>query len=159
MYRVVIKELQQWKRKNNRKPLIIQGARQVGKTWILQEFGKSDFQNVAYINFESSTRLRNIFEADFDTARIIESIAIECDQIIKPSKTLIILDGIQATDKCITSLKYFCENAPEYHIVAAGSLLGVAINQHTSFPVGKVDFLNIYPLSFSEFLWNLNEKK
>jgi uncharacterized protein len=157
MKRLFIHELQKWKNAKNRKPLIIQGARQVGKTWIMKEFGKLHFENVVYINFESSLRLQSIFINDFDINRIISIFEIETGITIIPTKTLIILDEIQEADKGLTALKYFNENAPEYFIVAAGSLLGVSLQKNNTFPVGKVDFLNLYPLSFEEFLINSNE--
>ncbi|MDP2175643.1 MAG: ATP-binding protein [Bacteroidota bacterium] len=158
MYRNSIEELAIWKNKNKRKPLIIQGARQVGKTWLMKTFGANYFENVVYINFESNVRLQTIFSSDFDIPRIIQIFEIETGQIIHPQKSLIILDEIQEAEKGLTALKYFQENAPEYYVMAAGSLLGVSLQNDHSFPVGKVDFLNLYPLSFDEFLINLNEK-
>ncbi len=143
-----------WKNAPNRKPLILQGARQVGKTWLIKEFGKNEFEQVVYLNFESSERLKSIFSADFDVKRIISSIEIEVNHKIQSHKTLLIFDEIQEADKGITALKYFCEQAPEYYIVAAGSLLGISLNKNNSFPVGKVDFLRMYPMSFFEFLEN-----
>lgn len=152
MERMLLKQLAKWKDKKRRKPLIIQGARQVGKTWIMKEFGKRYFQHVVYINFENNERMKNVFEADFDTGRIISALKIEHGSSFEAEDTLLILDEIQEVPKALTSLKYFCENAPEYAIIAAGSLLGVTLHQGTSFPVGKVDFLHLYPLSFYEFL-------
>jgi uncharacterized protein len=157
MKRLFINELQQWKASKNRKPLIIQGARQVGKTWIMKEFGKLYFENVVYINFESSLRLQSIFSTDFDIARIISIFEIETGVSIQAKTTLIILDEIQEAQKGLTALKYFYENAPEYFVVSAGSLLGVSLQKNNTFPVGKVDFLNLHPLSFQEFLLNNNE--
>jgi len=152
MERQVIQALIDWKNSPKRKPLIIQGARQVGKTWLMKEFGKKNFQQIAYINFESSHALKSLFEQDFDIQRIINAIQIETGVQVGEGNTLIIFDEIQEALGAITSLKYFQENAPDYHVLAAGSLLGVALHQHMSFPVGKVDFLNLYPLSFKEFI-------
>jgi predicted AAA+ superfamily ATPase len=157
MYRSLIKALVNWKNNKNRKPLIVQGARQVGKTWLMKEFGKTHFEQVVYINFESSVRLQQIFVDDFSIPRIIGVLEIESGKKINPDSTLIILDEIQEAEKGLTVLKYFHENAPEYYVVAAGSLLGVSLQQGSTFPVGKVDFLNLYPLSFEEFLININE--
>lgn len=152
MYRYKIEELKAWKNSNNRKPLIIRGARQVGKTWLMKEFGKEFYEKCAYINFDDNTRMNKLFEEDFDLDRIIQGLKIESGVNIEPKNTLIILDEIQETPKALKALKYFCENANEYHIISAGSLLGVAIHEGTSFPVGKVDFLDLTPLSFFEFL-------
>lgn len=152
MERYAIQALKNWKNSSRRKPLIIQGARQVGKTWLMKEFGKKNFQQTAYINFESSHTLKSLFEQDFDIQRIINAIQIESGVRIDAETTLIIFDEIQEAQGAITSLKYFQENAPEYHVLAAGSLLGTTLHQHLSFPVGKVDFLRLYPLSFKEFL-------
>jgi hypothetical protein len=157
MIRSAAKELIDWKNNPKRKPLIIQGARQVGKTWLMQEFGKSHFKKIVYINFENSVRLRDMFKDDFDIPRIITMLEIESGQKVTASDTLIILDEIQEADKGLTVLKYFHENAPEYFVIAAGSLLGVSIQENSSFPVGKTDFLTIYPLSFEEFLINSGE--
>jgi len=147
-----------WKKSGGKKPLIIRGARQVGKTWLMKEFGRHEYSQTAYINFESSKSLQNIFAGDYDIQRIITAIQIETSVQINPENTLIIFDEIQECEGAITSLKYFYENAPQYHIMAAGSLLGVALHPNTSFPVGKVDFLDLYPLTFSEFLLALNKK-
>lgn len=152
MERLLFSKLAKWKDKKKRKPLIIQGARQVGKTWIMKELGKRYFENTVYINFENNERMKNVFEADYDISRIISALKIEHGKSFKPENTLLIFDEIQEVPKALTSLKYFYENAPEYAIVAAGSLLGVAMHQGTSFPVGKVDFLHLYPLNFYEFL-------
>ena len=151
--------LEQWKNKKKRKPLIIQGARQVGKTWIMQEFGKRFFHNVVYINFDNNEIMKKVFEIDFDISRIISSIKIEYGKSFEPEDTLIIFDEIQEAPKALSSLKYFYENAPEYAIMAAGSLLGVALHQGTSFPVGKVDFMHLYPLNFYEFVCAMGEKQ
>jgi len=158
MERLQFEKLTIWKNSRVRKPLIIRGARQVGKTWLIKEFGKKEYSQTAYLNFESSKSLKNLFSYDFDVQRIITAIQIETDVQIDPNNTLIIFDEIQECDGALSSLKYFFENAPQYHIIAAGSLLGVALHQHTSFPVGKVDFLDLYPLSFAEFLLALNKK-
>lgn len=158
MERSQLEKLIAWKKEANRKPLVIRGARQVGKTWLMKEFGKREYAQIAYVNFESSKSLKNIFINDFDIQRIITAIQIETDIQINPENTLIIFDEIQECEGAITSLKYFFENAPQYHIIAAGSLLGVAFHHKTSFPVGKVDFLDLYPMSFGEFLLALNKK-
>ncbi|MBK7810827.1 MAG: ATP-binding protein [Saprospiraceae bacterium] len=158
MYRLFIEKLENWKQFKMRKPLIIQGARQVGKTWIMKEFGKSHFEKIAYINFESNVQLKSIFKDDFDIQRILMVFEIETGVTIHPSNTLIILDEIQEADKALTALKYFYENAPEYYIIAAGSLLGVSLQKNSTFPVGKVDLLQLYPMSLEEFLINSNEK-
>jgi predicted AAA+ superfamily ATPase len=147
-----MEDLVQWKKAKNRKPLIVRGARQVGKTWLIREFGRREYAKVAYINLESSGAMRNVFRADYNIERILLAIQIETGVIVEAANTLIILDEIQEAEGGLTSLKYFQENAPQYHIICAGSLLGVALNNHTSFPVGKVDFFDLYPLSFIEFL-------
>ena len=146
-----------WKNKQGRKPLIIRGARQVGKTWLMKEFGKNEYAQTAYVNFESSKLLKALFVDNFDIQRIITAVQIETGVQINPENTLIIFDEIQEAEGAITSLKYFCENAPQYHIIAAGSLLGVALQKHTSFPVGKVEFLDLHPLNFTEFLMALDQ--
>ncbi len=152
MERLAMQYLDNWKKKKDRKPIIIRGARQVGKTWLMKEFGKRNYNQVAYVNFESSSALRNLFKDDYDTKRIVSAIQIETGLQIDVQITLIIFDEIQEADGGITALKYFYENAQQYHIVAAGSLLGVSMHKHTSFPVGKVDFIDLLPLNFSEFL-------
>ena len=157
MYRNKIEELKKWKESPSRKPLIIRGARQVGKTWLMKEFGKKFYQKCAYINFDDNSRMNELFDGDFDLNRIIQGLKIESGVNIEPENTLIIFDEIQETPKALKALKYFCENAREYHIISAGSLLGVAIHEGTSFPVGKVDFMNLTPLSFFEFLEALGE--
>ena len=158
MYRNKIEDLKKWKNSENRKPLIIRGARQVGKTWLMKEFGEKFYEKCAYINFDDNTRMFKLFEEDFDLERIIQGLKIESGVNIEPENTLIILDEIQETPKTLKALKYFYENAKEYHVISAGSLLGIAIHEGTSFPVGKVDFLDLMPLSFLEFLDALNEK-
>jgi predicted AAA+ superfamily ATPase len=157
MKRALYPSLLNWKNTPNRKPLILQGARQVGKTWLMKEFGRREFEQVVYLNFESSTRLKTLFAIDFDIKRIIASIEIEANQKIQSDRTLLIFDEIQETEKGLTVLKYFYEQAPEYYIIAAGSLLGVSLQKNTSFPVGKVDFLRMYPLSFFEFLESIGQ--
>lgn len=157
MQRKAIKQLVEWKNRKNRKPLIIKGARQVGKTWLMKEFGKTEYKNFAYINFENNERMSLLFSADMDIKRIIAGLELEANCKIIPEETLLIFDEIQECPKALTSLKYFYENAPEYNIVAAGSMLGVALHSGTSFPVGKVDFMELYPLSFLEFLKALGE--
>ncbi|MDY2629546.1 MAG: ATP-binding protein [Lachnospiraceae bacterium] len=157
MERLFMKKLEHWKNKKKRKPLIIRGARQVGKTWIMKEFGKRFFEDVVYISFDNNERMKNVFEMDYDIQRIVSALKIESGKKIDPEKTLLIFDEIQEVPKALTALKYFYENAPEYAIVAAGSLLGVAMHEGTSFPVGKVDFLNLYPLNFQEFLMACGE--
>ena len=152
MYRYAIEDLRNWKHKKNRKPLIIEGARQVGKTWIMKEFGRQEYQNIVYINFDSNARVAELFSADLDTQRILRGIEIYVGKKIDPENTLIIFDEVQEVPKALSSLKYFCEEAPEYHIVCAGSLLGIALHDGTSFPVGKVEFLKLHPLSYKEFL-------
>lgn len=152
MERTLIHELLVWKEKENRKPLILKGVRQCGKTYLLKDFGNRYYDNVAYFNFEETDSLISVFEKDYDTKRIILELELFLGKSIKPGTTLIILDEIQECGRALTAMKYFCENAPEYHIVCAGSLLGIALHKQLSFPVGKVDFLTLYPMSFSEFL-------
>ena len=159
MERFALTALSKWKKSKSRKPLIIQGARQVGKTWLMKEFGRREYEQVAYINFESSDSLKSIFREDFEISRLITAFQIETGIRIRPENTLIIFDEIQEAERGITSLKYFCENAPQYHIIAAGSLLGITLHQKTSFPVGKVDFLTLYPMSFNEFLLALGQEQ
>lgn len=159
MYRYAINDLIAWKNSPNHMPLIIKGARQVGKTWLMQEFGKTQYEKVAYISFDNNPRLDTLFKKDFNIKRLIDGLNIEVGFNITPKDTLIIFDEIQENPLALTSLKYFCENAPEYDIVAAGSLLGVAHHRGTGFPVGKVEYLNLYPLSFKEFLLAMNENQ
>ncbi len=158
MHRFAMDKLLKWKNKDNRKPLIIMGARQVGKTWLMKEFGKQYYEKVAYISFYNNRRMNDVFEMDFDIKRIIMNLNIESGVTITPGDTLIILDEIQDTPKVLESLKYFCEEGAEYHVVAAGSLLGVAIHEGVSYPVGKVDLLDLYPLNFREFLCAMDEE-
>ncbi len=152
MYRTAIEELHKWKARQNKKPLIIRGARQVGKTWLMKEFGRVAFNKTVYISFDNNQHMTELFSSDLDVQRIIIGLELYSGQKINPADTLLVFDEIQEVPKALTSLKYFNENAPEYQIVCAGSLLGVALHQGTSFPVGKVEFLDLYPLSFTEFL-------
>jgi predicted AAA+ superfamily ATPase len=152
MFRKSLDDLLNWKKSKTRKPLIIRGARQVGKTWLMKEFGKTHYEKVAYINFDNNERMESLFNGNLDIERIITALQIETGIKIGAENTLIIFDEVQEVPRALTSLKYFCENAPEYHIIAAGSLLGVALHPGTSFPVGKVEFLDLYPLNFLEFL-------
>ena len=152
MYRIAIEKLYKWKNSKRRKPLIIEGARQVGKTWLMKEFGKQAYADTVYINFDSNSRMADLFSADLDTDRLIMGLELYAGRKINPDNTLLVFDEVQEVPRALASLKYFYENAPQYHIVCAGSLLGIALHQGTSFPVGKVDFLKLYPLSFSEFL-------
>ena len=157
MERYAMKKLEEWFNRKNRKPLILKGARQVGKTWLMKEFGKKHFKYTAYVNFDNNKNMVAVFENDYDIDRILMAINIETGVKILPGETLIIFDEIQESQKAIASLKYFCEEAPEYAIIAAGSLLGVAIHNGVSFPVGKVDMLELNPLSFKEFLLAMGE--
>lgn len=152
MQRYLMEKLVAWKAKQNRKPLIVNGARQVGKTWLLKEFGKQEFENVAYISLDTNEAARMIFENGFDAQNIIASLSLAARQPINPGSTLIVLDEIQTSPRAITALKYFCEELPEYPVAAAGSLLGLSAHKGSGYPVGKVDTLDLYPLSFREFL-------
>ena len=158
MIRSSLGSLLKWKSSTYRKPLILRGARQTGKTWLLKEFGRTAFNKMVYINFEETPALQDLFLADFDITRIITTISIFTNTPIDSQDTLIVFDEIQAAEKGLTSLKYFCENAPEYYVVAAGSLLGMGLHSNLSFPVGKVNFLDLRPMSFSEFLSALGEE-
>ena len=157
MYRNSVKELKTWKLSDNRKPLIILGARQVGKTWLIKEFGKTEYKQTVYINFEEEKKMRDLFVADYSIPRIISALEAFAGYKIVPEETLIVFDEIQMASQGITSLKYFCENAPQYHVVVSDSLLGMMLHEGVSFPVGKVDFLHLYPMSFYEFLLAMNE--
>ena len=160
MKRLAFEQLLEWKNKQNRKPLIVQGARQVGKTWLMKEFGRQHYSKVAYISFDANKTANDIFEADYNISNIIQALNILSGVDITPQDTLIIFDEIQESERALNALKFFKENAPEYHIMAAGSLLGVAVKQkNMSFPVGQVEFLNLYPLSFIEFLSAIGEDK
>ncbi len=160
MKRLFTNKLIEWKNSPYRKPLLLKGARQVGKTYVLLEFGKEYYDNVVYLHFEGNTKvLENIFAPDLNPHRIISELSLYTRQTILPHKTLIIFDEIQASERALTSLKYFCEEANEYHIVAAGSLLGLALNRgNFSFPVGKVDMHTMYPLTFEEFLLAMGQE-
>lgn len=158
MERTAYQELVNWKNKKNRKPLIVNGARQVGKTWLLKSFGSRNFKNLAYINCDESSEIKSAF-TDFDTRRLIRIFSSLSGVEIAPEKTLIVLDEIQEAPLALTSLKYFCENAPEYHIAVAGSLLGIGLHEGTGFPVGKVEEINLYPLSFEEFCNALGKRQ
>lgn len=150
--RLILKRLEEWKKSPYRKPLILKGVRQVGKTWVLKEFGKRYYENTAYFNFDENEEYKQFFETTKDTERILQNLMLASGQKILPEKTLIIFDEIQDCPKVINSMKYFCENAPQYHIACAGSLLGIALAKPSSFPVGKVNFMQIAPMTFSEFL-------
>jgi hypothetical protein len=152
MYRIAIEKLNQWKERKRRKPLIIEGARQVGKTWLMKEFGRTAYADTVYINFDSNSRMAELFAFDLNTDRLVMGLELYAGRKIVPDNTLIIFDEVQEVPRALASLKYFYEDAPQYHIVCAGSLLGIALHEGTSFPVGKVDFLKLYPLSFTEFL-------
>ena len=151
MNRDALEYLMKWKESKFRKPLIIKGARQVGKTWLMRKFGENYYSSVAYINFENNDRMKQLFDKDYDIDRLIFGLQIESNTQIDEN-TLVIFDEIQEVPKALTSLKYFKENAPQYHVLAAGSALGVGLHEGFSFPVGKVDFLNLYPMTFLEFL-------
>ncbi|MDP0297786.1 ATP-binding protein [Glaesserella parasuis] len=157
MQRDILDKLIQWKTKPNRKPLIIQGARQVGKTWVMKHFGEQAFEQVAYINFDNNPRMKTLFSGDYDINRLILGLKIESGVDIQADNTLLIFDEIQEVSQALSSLKYFYENAPQFYIVAAGSLLGVSLHHQVSFPVGKVDFLPLYPMTFHEFLTALEQ--
>jgi predicted AAA+ superfamily ATPase len=157
MYRTNINKLIQWKLSTNRKPLIVQGARQVGKTWLIREFGKTEFAQTIYINFEKMNRLQDLFLLDLDPCRIISALEAFFKTKINAANTLIVFDEIQSAGKGLTSLKYFCEDVPEYYVVASDSLLGMNLHRKESFPVGKVSFLYMFPLNFYEFLLALGE--
>lgn len=159
MHRFLMDELVKWKNKNNRKPLILKGARQVGKTWLMKEFGRSHFKKVAYVTFYNNQRMKDVFEEDYDIDRILMNINIECNTEVTPEDTLIIFDEIQEAPLALESLKYFCENGSEYAVIAAGSLLGVAMHSGVSFPVGKVDILELHPMNYREFLMAMGEEK
>lgn len=158
MERFAYKKLVEWKNKQNRKPLILQGARQVGKTWLLKDFAKKEYENFAYISCENNERMNDLFH-DYDTDRILRGISALTGESIVQKKTLIFIDEIQEIPKALSCLKYFCENKPEYHIVVAGSLLGIALHEGESFPVGKVDSIQLYPMNFEEFLLAIGKKK
>lgn len=158
MERNLLNKLLKWKEMPNRKPLIIRGARQTGKTWLMREFGKKAFKKMVYVNFENEPRFRDLFIKDYNTARIISMLELHLNEKIDAEDTLLIFDEIQAVDGGLTSLKYFCEEAPQYAIVAAGSLLGISLHANQSFPVGKVDFLDLYPMTLEEFMCAAGKK-
>lgn len=153
MYRFTIEKLYKWKESKHRKPLIIEGARQVGKTWLMKEFGKTAYKDCVYINFDSNSVMAELFASDLNVSRIITGIELYAGKKIDPEETLLIFDEVQEVPKALSSLKYFYEDAPQYQIICAGSLLGIALHGGTSFPVGKVDFMSLYPLSFKEFVY------
>ena len=160
MKRDAMNDLNEWKSNKRRKPLIIRGARQVGKTWLMKEFGRTAYQNTVYVNFDNNNRrMEELFSVDLNVERLIMGLELYSGQKIDPANTLLIFDEVQEVPKALTSLKYFNEDAPQYQIVCAGSLLGVALHQGTSFPVGKVDFLDLYPLSFFEFMAALGKER
>ena len=159
MYRFAIEKLLKWKQSKRRKPLIIEGARQVGKTWLMKEFGRQAYADTIYINFDSNSRMAELFASDLDTERLLMGLELYVGRKIDPVDSLLIFDEVQEVPRALTSLKYFYENAPQYHIICAGSLLGIALHQGTSFPVGKVDFLKLYPLSFKEFMMATDKER
>ena len=159
MYRTLIEDLKKWKNSRHRKPLILQGARQTGKTWLMKEFGRTEYKNTAYLFCQENPALEALFDAPFDKERLLNGFQLICGFKIEPKETLIIIDEIQDIPKAITSLKFFYEQAPEYHIICAGSLLGVSLHKDVSFPVGKVNFLSLYPLSFTEFLLAVGKER
>lgn len=158
MERSIYSNLKKWKESLTRKPLILQGARQVGKTYILKEFGAREYSEVVYINCDDNNDMQNMF-VDYDVDRIIRSLSAISGVSIKPSTTLLIIDEIQEVERGLASLKYFCEKAPEYHVAVAGSLLGITLHEGTSFPVGKVDMLYMYPMDFEEFLLAMGKEQ
>ena len=159
MDRFIYRQLRQWKHKEDRKPLIMLGARQVGKTWIMRNFGKEEYDAVAYINCDEEARAQQMFENDYDISRILFTVQDITGVVLKPQTTLLLLDEIQEVPRGLHSLKYFYEKAPEYHVMVAGSLLGLTLNKGESFPVGKVDMLHMYPMSFGEFLLATGNKQ
>lgn len=159
MYRFAMESLYKWKESPYRKPLIIEGARQVGKTWLMKAFGQKAYEDTVYINFDSNRRMADLFATDLNTERLILGLELYAGRKIDPAATLIIFDEVQEVPKALSSLKYFCEDAPQYHIICAGFLLGIALHSGTSFPVGKVDFLKLYPLTFREFLMATGQER
>lgn len=159
MYRTAMEQLIKWKQKKNKKPLIIRGARQVGKTWLMKEFGKTEYKETVYISFDNNSRMQTLFEGDHTIEHIVTGLELYAGHKIDAGNTLLIFDEIQEVPKALTSLKYFNENAPQYQIICAGSMLGVALHQGTSFPVGKVEFLDLYPLSFFEFMQAMGKEQ
>jgi len=159
MYRAAIEQLISWKVKKQRKPLIIRGARQVGKTWLMKEFGAANYADVVYINFDNNDRMKILFEGSLEIERLITGLELYAGHKIDPDNTLLIFDEVQEVPRALTSLKYFNEDAPQYQIICAGSLLGVALHRGTSFPVGKVEFLDLFPLSFFEFVIAMGKRQ
>lgn len=159
MVRFAMESLIKWKNSKYRKPLIIEGARQVGKTWLMMEFGRQYYDDVIYINFEANAQMSELFAADLNTDRLLMGLELYAGRRIDPERALIIFDEVQEVPKALSGLKYFYENAPQYHILCAGSLLGVALHEGTSFPVGKVDFLRLFPMSFKEFLMGVGSER
>lgn len=159
MYRTAIEQLIEWKANERRKPLIIRGARQVGKTWLMKEFGDSSYEKVVYVNFDNNEQMRNLFEGSLEISRLITGLELYAGHKIDSDNTLLIFDEVQEVPKALTSLKYFNEQAPQYQIICAGSLLGVALHEGTSFPVGKIEFMDLYPLSFVEFMIAMNKSQ
>ncbi|MHB1485768.1 MAG: ATP-binding protein [Saccharofermentanales bacterium] len=157
MERSLLQDLISWKNDPNKKPLVLQGVRQCGKTFLLKNFAERYYSDFTYYSFDKDAKIKEFFEQDLDPQRIIKDLGLARGKIIKPHETLIIFDEIQECSKAVTSLKYFAEDAPEYHVISAGSLLGVAMKKGTSFPVGKVEFLTLYPMSFFEFLYAQNK--
>ena len=158
MERMIYNDLLKWKHNTNRKPLILNGARQVGKTWILKEFGRREYEKTAYINCEGADQIEEVFR-DFDSSRMVTALSVLSGVDIIPEKTLVFLDEVQEYPRALTALKYFCEDAPQYHIVVAGSLLGISLHQGVSFPVGKVDMLNLYPMTLAEFVLAMGNRQ
>ncbi|HSW36398.1 MAG TPA: AAA family ATPase [Candidatus Limnocylindrales bacterium] len=159
MYRTAIEQLYRWRQKKNKKPLIIRGARQVGKTWLMKEFGQTAYKGTAYFSFDNNQQMKDLFSADMKIDRIVTGLELYSGRKIDPDNMLLIFDEIQEVPKALTSLKYFNENAPQYQIICAGSMLGVALHQNTSFPVGKVEFLDLYPMSFTEFMRAMGKER
>lgn len=159
MYRTAMENLQKWKAKKKRKPLIIRGARQVGKTWLMKKFGAENYDQIVYINFDHNERMKKLFEGSLEIERLVTGLELYAGHKINSASTLLIFDEVQEVPQALSSLKYFCEDAPQYQIICAGSLLGVALHQGTSFPVGKVEFLDLYPLSYFEFLMAMGKKQ
>ena len=159
MYRIALEQLKKWKEKKRRKPLIIRGARQVGKTWLMKEFGAMAYAHTIYINFDNNERMKALFEGSLEVERLVTGLELYAGHKIDPDNTLLIFDEVQEVPKALSSLKYFNEDAPQYQIICAGSLLGVALHHGTSFPVGKVEFLDLYPLSFFEFMMAMGKER
>jgi len=159
MKRSILNQLESWGKSTKRKPLVLKGVRQVGKTWILKEFGSRHYKNTAYFNFDEQPELKQYFETTKDVHRILQQLSLVSGAPIVPKETFIIFDEIQECPAALNTLKYFCENASEYHIACAGSLLGVRVANPSTFPVGKVQFLTMYPMTFTEFLLAMGDEK